>query len=373
MPKTLNDIVAALETLAPRALAEPWDNVGLLVAPARARRVGRVWLTIDLTDAVMDEAASAKAGLIVAYHPPIFSPLTRLTAGDPKQRLVLRAIETRMAIYSPHTALDAAEGGVGDWLCEGLGAGEAVPIHQADEPPAGEACKVVVFVPRREVDRLRQAMAAAGAGRIGDYSHCSYQLQGHGTFLGGASTNPTVGRRGVLETAEEVRLEMPCSTRALPAVARAIRQVHCYEEPAWEVYPLQRRPSLGAGPGRVLTLRQAVTVDTLVRRVKTLCGLKQVRRAQPAGGARKIRTIGVCPGAGGSLFKGLTCDAYLTGEMRHHDVLAKAQAGSAVILTDHTHTERGYLPTLRRRMLVELGAGVNITISRRDADPLEIV
>ena len=138
---TLDQAVAALREIAPPSLAEEWDNVGLLVAPTRPRRVRRLFLAVDLTDSVVDEALAGQADLIVAYHPPIFAPLRRLTPSEPKERVVLRLAEARVALYSPHTAADAAAGGVNDWLADGLGDGLRHALHRprTDEPPAAGA------------------------------------------------------------------------------------------------------------------------------------------------------------------------------------------------------------------------------------------
>lgn len=367
----LNEIVSVLGEIAPLELAANWDNVGLLVAPTKAkgvRRVGVVLLTIDLTEAVLAEAIHMKAGLIVAYHPPIFSGMKRVNGGS------AGAIENKLAVYSPHTALDAAAGGMTDWLCAGLGQGATAPIEGAEV--GGDELKVVVFVPHAAVDELRGAMSAAGAGVIGGYTECAFGLEGEGTFYGGAGTAPVVGRAGRLEKASEVRLEMVCPSGSLARVAEAIARHHPYEEPAWDVYPLAGKPRAGVGAGRVLTLDKAVTLKILVSRTKKMLGLKHVRVAgspELKAGARLVRTVAVCPGAGGSLFEGVQADAYLTGEMRHHDVLAKVEGGGGVILTDHTNTERPYLPVLAERLHGELKGKVEVVVSKVDADPLSVV
>ncbi|MHC4996970.1 MAG: Nif3-like dinuclear metal center hexameric protein, partial [Planctomycetota bacterium] len=345
-----------------------------LVAPTRARTVRRALLTIDLTEAVLAEALELKAGLIVAYHPPLFAPLKRVdgAGADPKQRILAAVLENKLAVYSPHTALDAAPGGINDWLCAGLGAGDTRPLEQ--EADDARELKVAVFTPAEAVDQIRTAMADAGAGIIGDYAQCSFGSPGEGTFLGGASTNPAVGRAGRLENAPEIRLEMVCPTHALPRVAAAIAKHHPYEEPAWDAYPLAPRPRLGAGAGRLLTLAKPTPLKTLLARAKKMLGLKQVRLAAPTAIANPaIRTVAVCPGAGGSLFERVTADLYLTGEMRHHDVLAKTEAGASVILTDHTNTERPYLPTLAQRLNKALAGKVEVVVSKTDADPLNMV
>lgn len=369
MSVTLADAVAALQTIAPLHLAEEWDNVGLLIEPSEPRAVKRALLTIDLTDAVAAEAIAADAQLVVAYHPPIFEPLKRIGGK------LAALLENRIAVYSPHTALDASPGGVSDWLAEGLGDVFATTPMPARVIGHGERCKLVVFVPASAADEVRDALATRiGAGRIGNYSHCSFNTTGTGTFLGDDSTHPAVGKAGQLEHVDEVRLEMVCDRAHYPQIKRVIDEVHPYEEPAWEMYPLTGDLMSDVGTAKVATLAAAVTLDTLIARIKSHLGLEHVRIASPHPMSHEVTNIAVCPGAGGSVFSGASgIDVYLTGEMRHHDVLAKIEQGSTVILTDHTHTERGYLPTLKRKLREQLGESVTIDVSKVDADPLRIV
>ena len=373
MSKPLDQIISALETLAPPELAESWDNTGLLIGPSNRRTVSKIMLTIDLTEAVLAEAVAKKVQMIVAYHPPIFKPISSLGASD----IATRCIESAIAVYSPHTALDAAEGGVNDWLAEAfdLGGGTCRSIQPATD---GEAlCKVVVFVPPDHVEAMRRELSNAGAGRIGDYSECSYELKGSGTFLGGASTRPTVGEAGRLEKVNEVRLEMICPNAGwlLQEVAEAIGRAHPYEEPAWDLYPLQPRPHPGRGQGRELNLARPLSLKQAVERIKKHLGLEHLRVAAAEGHRRGavIEQIMLCAGAGGSVLGGHTADLFWTGEMRHHDVLAANRRGTSVILTEHTHSERPYLPTFRRRLSKELGASVKVLLSRKDAEPLRIL
>ena len=378
MSVKLNTVIEALERIAPPGLAEAWDNVGLLIEPSRARRAGRVLLTIDLTEPVLDEAIRRKAQLIVAYHPPIFEPIKRLTVSDYRQRFIIGAIENGLAVYSPHTALDAVPGGVNDWLCDGFGAGQRRPLQCAAAGSDTETHKIVIFVPADAADRVRDAVAECGAGVIGHYDHCSFNLAGFGTFRGDETTNPTVGRKGRVERAEEVRLEMVCSESHLPRIAEAIRRAHPYEEPAWEVYPLAPRPSHESGQGRELELDRPVALATLVRRIKRHLKLPRVRVAAALSHRRRgrDRTIALCAGAGGSVVSSSHADLFLTGEMRHHDILDANARGTSVVLCDHTNTERGYLPILRRMLMNQLGAAgkqVKIDVSKADAEPLSIV
>lgn len=368
----LKDVMKELDRLAPLALAESWDKVGLHAGDPQAE-VGRAMVCIDLTDAVLAEAQAASIDLVVAYHPPIFAPLTEVTPRKEKSRLIFNAVRSGIAIYSPHTALDAAEGGVNDWLAgvvsEGRGHAKPIKPHTVGD---GKQYKLVVFVPHDVADKLRDAMAAAGAGVIGDYTQCSYGLEGQGTFKGGESSNPTVGEKGQLERVEELRLEMVCSGRKLGAAIEALRASHPYEEPAFDIYRLEpdpSQPSPTTGAGRVVRLDEPVDLATLVSRLKSGLNVKHLRVAEPDG-FESIQSIGLCPGAGASLLPDAgPVDAFVTGEMRHHDVLAARADGTAVLLAGHTHTERPYLPIYCDRLAKRTGKEVAWQVSKADKAP----
>lgn len=378
-----NDLIRAMQAIAPLELAESWDRVGLLVGDEQRALGGPVVLTIDLTERVLAEAVALRASVIVAYHPPIWEPLRRLTAADPRERILLRAIEAGIGVYCPHTALDAAPGGVTDWLCEGLSgapegkvAGDCRALNAASSRPGTQEVKVVTFVPVADADRVRDALASAGAGIIGAYTVCAFGVEGTGTFLGDETTNPAVGSRGTLEHTREVRLEMVCSKRALPLALETLRQFHAYEEPAIDVYELMARPVRGAGSGRRLTLDRPATLADLARRLKSHLGHARVQVASVFGGLdAAVSTLGVVPGAGGSLLgvaRDEKCEVFITGEMKHHDVLEAIHSGVSVILAGHTNTERGYLARLAARLRTALG-GVTVHLAAADRDPLVIV
>lgn len=383
----VSDLIAAMHAIAPLDLAEAWDNVGLLIGDASRPLAGPVLLTIDLTDAVLDEAIAMQAGAIVAYHPPIFSPMKRITGDSWAGALRLRVIEHTIAVYSPHTALDAAPGGVTDWLID------QACLTEPDAPARGSALraiaslagasgsvgdgsqthKIVTFVPREAVEHVRDAMAAAGAGVIGNYERCSFAVEGTGTFCAGADANPAIGGRGRVESVGELRLEMVCGERALPAAVAALRAVHPYEEPAFDVYALVPRPRAGAGAGRIVTLAEAADLESVARRLKSRLGLQVVSVAQR--GARQITRIAAVPGSGASLLDAaiaVGAECFITGEMKHHEVLSALERGCSVILAGHTETERGYLPVLTSR-LNAMRSGFRATVSRADCAPLRAV
>lgn len=386
----LSHVIDLLQRVAPLDLAEPWDKVGLHAGdPAQAVR--RAMLCIDLTQAVLAEAKRSKCNLVVAYHPPIFKPLDRVTTEDSKSRLIYDAVAAGIAIYSPHTALDAAEGGVNDWLASGLGKlADSQPITPTASREKGRY-KIVTFAPQAAVDALRQAMAAAGAGRIGEYAACSFTQPGEGTFQGSESTRPAVGKAGRFERVAEVRLEMICPMDRLAGALTALREANPYEEPAIDVYRLEAEAARSTtGAGRVVTLAKPVLARTLLSRIKTHLGVKHLdvapapapgsrrgsgsRSGKSAHGGRLIERVGVCAGAGGSLLEAAgPIDLYLTGEMRHHDVLAAAAAGTSIVLAGHTQTERPYLPVLRDRLRMMGGKSVTWTLSKTDVAPSAIV
>ncbi|MEQ1504909.1 MAG: Nif3-like dinuclear metal center hexameric protein [Myxococcota bacterium] len=256
----LADVVRALDAIAPPRLAAEWDNVGLLLEGTRP--VQRIVVCVDLTAEVLAECLAAEADLVVAYHPPLFRPVSRLTSASATGRTTLALIRAGVSLYAPHTALDAVAGGMTDWLVTAGG-----PV-----------------------------------------------------------------------------------TAVAPIVPRA-------DDPA-------------AGSGRVGTLVAPQPLAVVVAAIKRSLGLDAVRVAAPAA-PRPIARIAVCPGSGGGVVERAPADLVLTGELRHHDVLALVDRGTAVVLTDHTNSERGFLPHLVQRIADRL-AGVSVVASTVDRDPLRI-
>jgi dinuclear metal center YbgI/SA1388 family protein len=358
----VKDVVQVMEEWAPTSAAEAWDNVGLLVGNPEAE-AKRVLLAIDFTRAVATEAFAAGTSLVIAYHPPIFDGLKRLGPSSD----VFRAIEQRVAIYSPHTALDVAEGGTNDVLADVVGLEARGPLR----PAAGKDAeyKLVTFVPEEHLEKLSAALFEAGAGRIGRYSSCSFRTTGSGTFFGEEGAAPTVGEAGKLVRAPEVRLETVVPIASVAAVVRALRGAHPYEEPAFDLVRLAALPN-HAGMGRVGELATPVPRAEIVERVKRELGLPSVLVAGPLEG--QARRIAVCAGACGDLYKDALrarADVYLTGEMRHHDALAAAARGMLVIAALHSNSERKTLARVRERLTTKLGGAVEVTLSVADRDP----
>jgi dinuclear metal center YbgI/SA1388 family protein len=363
---TVADFCKAIETIAPAGLAQSWDNVGLIAGDGDAT-VRRALLCIDLTPPVVDEAISEKADVILAYHPPIFRPITRLRAGSSDtDAAVFRCIRHGIAIYAVHTALDAADGGTNDLIASLCGIKHTDPIEHVDEPATSE-CKMVVFVPEGDLDKVAEAMFAAGAGHIGEYSHCSYRTAGQGTFLAGENTRPTIGERGRLEYVDEIRLETIVPMESLPAVVGAMRKAHSYEEPAFDIYPLKPRPVRGIG--RIGRLPRPTALSSLARKLKRAVKATCVQIVGPPD--RTIERAIIVVGAAGSLPFRLPLsaqDVIITGEIRHHDALAVRRHDCTAIALGHWASERPVLPRLVNR-LPPLLEGVTFHVSEADQDP----
>lgn len=372
----MQELADGFERIAPLRLAEGWDNVGLLLGAPEESIDGPVILTIDVTSAVTEEAIDLGAGAVIAYHPPIFNPVSRLGDGDRLGRNLLRLARAGISVFSPHSALDAAPGGLNDWFVRGLGSGDVRALRLEASSASSGRVKIVTFVPEDEVDRVRNALASAGAGRIGDYELCSFTVSGTGSFFGREGAKPAVGEAGRLEQVSEVRLEMICPTSNEALAVETLREFHPYEEPAFDLYDLRPTPARGSGAGRRVMLDQETSASALADRLKAFLGIDRLKLAMPMGDeTRPIRSVGVCVGAGGDLADAAIdagCDVFITGEMRHHEVLSLLRRDIGVFLCGHTNTERGYLPVLRDRLAEEV-PGLSFVVSRADRSPLRVV
>jgi dinuclear metal center YbgI/SA1388 family protein len=359
----LSTIIAAMEKIAPLSLAESWDNVGLLAGDPN-QDVSRILLTIDYSPAVAQEARANQCDLVIAYHPPIFQPLKRLLAGS----ALFEAVRRGLAIYSPHTALDVAEGGTNDMLADVLGLVDRRGLKSAEAKPG--QYKLVVFVPIEAVDKVSRAMFEAGAGRIGNYSSCSFRTAGMGTFFAGEGARPAVGQTGRLEKVDEIRLETVVPIDSAEAVIRALRANHPYEAPAFDLNVLAPAPG-ERGQGRIGSISPTARGE-LFERIKHGLEIGHLLIAGPTEGT--VARAAVCAGSCGNMLGDAIeagAELYLTGEVRHHDAVKAAGAGMTVVCTLHSNSERAVLERLAKR-LAETPGMPPIQISAADRDPFSI-
>lgn len=363
---TVADLAAWLEGFAPRGLAEPWDNVGLLWGDPAAP-IERVMTCLTVTPTTADEAIADAAGAIVSHHPVLFKPAKVVRADSPATGYLWRLARAGIAILSPHTAFDNTRGGINDGIAARLGLEDVRPLR----PGAGsKAFKVVVFVPPADREPVLAAAFGAGAGRIGAYEECSFTTAGRGTFFGTEGTNPAVGEAGRREAVREWRVELVCPGPRLVAVLAAIRSAHTYEEPAIDVYPLADGPPEGPGVGRVGQLAEPETLGDLARRVGECLGAGSVQFVGDP--KRRIRRLAIACGAGDDFLGDAHeagADAFLTGEARFHRALEAEALGIGLILAGHHATERPGVEDLAGR-IASAFAELDVWPSRNEADPL---
>lgn len=370
-PVLLSTVIAALEKIAPPHLAQSWDNAGWLSGPASAR-ITRILIALDLTRAVADEALRWAADLLVCYHPPIFKPIAHLRiGGNNPENLAVELVAKNTWIYSPHTALDAAPGGTNDALAEALGLQVCGSLGCC--APAARYLKLVTFVPESEVERVAEAVYNAGAGHIGKesrYSQCSFRTPGTGTFFGDENATPAIGQRGQLERVPEIRFEtvLP-ATLARPVVA-ALKQAHPYEEPAFDLLVMENPPE-AVGPGRLAELKTPLSLERLASQIRQSLRLTRVQIIGEK--SERVRRVAILAGSAGrwpleALRLGPKFDCVITGELKHHDMLAMRAENLAAICLGHAASEKPVLPAIQARLAHEFAA-LSIDVSRCNPTP----
>ncbi|XP_051009807.1 NIF3-like protein 1 isoform X1 [Acomys russatus] len=348
----LKALLSSLNDFASLSFAESWDNVGLLVEPSPPHTVNTLFLTNDLTEEVMEEALQRKADLVLSYHPPIFRPMKHLTWKTWKERLVIRALENRVAIYSPHTAYDAAPQGVNSWLAKGLGPCTTRPIHPSKAPDCPtEGTHRLEFSVKHTQDVEKVMSAVKGIGNVAVTSFPA-----------------------TCDDEEQTRISLNCTQKTLMQVVAFLSQDReLYQKT--EILSLEKPLLLHTGMGRLCTLKESVSLATMIERIKSHLKLAHIRLALGVGKTLEspVTTVALCAGSGGSILQGVEADLYLTGEMSHHDVLDAAAKGINVILCEHSNTERGFLSELQGMLGIHLENKINIILSETDRDPLRVV
>ena len=313
---SLADVVQLLERRYPPSTAESWDAVGLVTGDP-SQPVERVLFAVDPVAAVVDEAAAWGADLVVTHHPLLLKPVHSIAATTFKGALLHRLVLGGIGLYTAHTNADAAVGGVADALAQAVGLVDTAPL---DAAPAEELDQHVVFVPVGDAERLVDALAAAGAGAIGEYSRCAWTTTGEGTFTPSDEARPTIGSAGVAATVVEARIEMVAPRRLRGAVIAAMRAAHPYEEPAFHVLELAGWPGV-TGIGRVGRLVEPTTLREFAAVVAGALPFTEqgIRFAgDPDGRVERVAVVG---GSGDSLFDAVRragVDAYVTADLRHH-------------------------------------------------------
>ncbi|NLZ38026.1 MAG: Nif3-like dinuclear metal center hexameric protein [Firmicutes bacterium] len=372
MQLKVQTLINILEKLAPKHLALEWDKIGLQLGNLQGI-VTKIYVTLDVSEEALDEAIAMGADFIVTHHPFIFKPLTAIRTDQQKGRLIQRALEADIAIYAAHTNLDLANGGVNDALAQKLGIIETAILQPAGHFPLE---KIVVYVPTEYVDNVRNAMSAAGAGWIGNYSHCSFGTKGIGTFLPQEGTTPFVGEQGKLEKVEEVRLETVVPANLRKQVIRAMVQAHPYEEVAYDLYALLNEGQQ-YGLGRIGFLEQPCSLADFCLEVKKRLDISFVRVTGDL--SKIIKKVSVCGGAGSDLIHAAAfagADVLVTGDLKYHEAQDADALGLSIIDAGHDATEKVIVPVLcnyLEQQLAEAGYEVEIAASTIKTTPWRII
>jgi dinuclear metal center YbgI/SA1388 family protein len=375
---TLREITALLDEWYPPHHAESWDAVGLVLGDP-AHDVRRILLAVDPVTAVADEAILMDADLLITHHPLFLKSVHGFAATDPKGRLAHRLTTNGCALFAAHTNADSPAGGVSESIAVALGLEDVRPL-EAD--PAQPMDKIVVFVPLDAADRIRGALAAVGAGRVGDYDQATFTSPGEGRFRPLEGARPAIGEVGRPEVVEEVRIEAVCPRSRRGAAVAAVLAAHPYEEPAYDVIELASLDEADRGSGRVGRLAAPMTLREFAAHVGSVL-------AETAHGVRVagdpdllVESVGLCGGAGDFLLdraRAEGVDVYLTSDLRHHpasELREHASYSGAPALVDVAHwaAESTWLPVLRERLVAalnqpEAGDTVEVRVSATNTDP----
>jgi dinuclear metal center YbgI/SA1388 family protein len=367
MPVSCQSIINILEKFAPKKLAEDWDSgIGLQIGDP-AQPVKKVFLSLDLNIGVLNEAISAEAEMLVVHHTPIFKPLRDLRTDRPNGRLISEIVRNGMALYTMHTNLDAVWAGVNDVLACKLGLQNTAVLSPRWKQ---KLYKMVIYVPDDYLEQVRIAIFKAGAGSIGNYSDCSFQVNGTGTFIPQEDSLPFIGTQGELEKVEETRLETIVPEESLASVIKAMMKAHPYEEVAYDIFRLENEGKI-AGLGRIGRLKEPVLLQDFVIHAKECLGVEKLRYCGDL--SHKIEKVAVCGGSGMSYWRQALyagANMFLTSDIKYHDAQDALANNLCLIDAGHFATEQPIIPVLAELLKKELlHKEVSVTVSQINTDP----
>ncbi|MDM8524356.1 Nif3-like dinuclear metal center hexameric protein [Desulfococcaceae bacterium HSG8] len=368
MAATIADIIGIMEKIAPSRLAEEWDNTGLQVGK-RDWPVKTIRVALDPLPSVIVAACEQNTDLLITHHPLIFKPLKTIDPDTPVGAAIHMAFKHRLAVFSAHTNLDSAVGGVNDLLASEIGLRDLSPLVKSREP---EIYKLIVYVPVEHEQKVLTVLFDMNVGRIGEYSCCSFRSRGKGTFMPGASSKPFIGNKGKISHADESRIETVISKSDIPDIIGHIREHHPYETMAYDICPLLP-PESSAGLGRVGTLEKETGLRDLALKIREKLGQVPVKFAGKED--LPVRRVALCAGSGSSLmnsFFSSRAQVYISGDLRYHDARDAEAAGRGVIDIGHFASEHLIVNSLSERltkMLSEISAEVKVEAYLFEKDP----
>lgn len=359
-----------LEQLAPKKLAEDWDNVGLQIGNPRAD-IHKILVSLDLTKEVVEEAIDQGANMIITHHPFIFKALKSIRLDLPMGELIDTIIKNNLHIYTAHTNLDKAQNGLNDMLAKKLSLGDLEILAPTDYELL---YKLVVFVPKGYEEKVKDVAGNIGAGWIGNYSHCTFDTSGTGTFRPLENTKPFIGTIGKTEKVEEQKIEMIVSQKDLSKTVRAIIKAHPYEEVAYDIYPLENK-TLSFGLGRIGKLDKALSYNQFLDTIKKTLNLQFLRIA----GTKKesIKKVALCSGSGSEFMHKAAmqgADAYITGDVKYHEAQQAKDLNILLIDASHFATEIIVMDGLKKYLDKEFDKDkreIEVVVSKMNNDFIE--
>lgn len=364
------EIIQLFEHFSPKGFALEGDKVGLQIGSLN-KKVERVLIALDVLENVIDEAIEKNVQLIIAHHPLIYHPLKNVMTDTVPGRMLEKLLKHEIAVYAAHTNLDVAKGGLNDWLAEALEIENAEVLVPTRETALK---KIVVFVPEEHAGNLRRALGGAGAGFIGNYSHCSFSAGGTGRFLPGDNTAPYIGQPGVMEAVNEVRIETIVPETLVKKVITALLKAHPYEEPAFDIYPLENQGEI-LGLGRIGSVTE-MTLGEFAEKVKSVLQLDMVRVVGDLNST--VKKAAVLGGDGNKYysqakFKG--ADVYVTGDIYYHTAHDAMMLGLNMIDPGHNAEKimkKGVAETMAK-LSKEAGFRVEFIPSALNTEPFQFV
>lgn len=345
---TVRDVLDTLEHLAPARYAYSFDHIGLQVGDASAG-VERIVVSLDPSLAAVRFAIEQRAQMLVSHHPVIWDPLKSLTVGDRRADVVRLLIKHDIAFAAAHTNWDCAPGGINNVLAEKIGLQNVRPVGSSSDK---EQFKFVVFGPTEAQEGLIDAMSTAGAGSICSYERCAFVSEGTGSFIGGRTTNPTIGEPGKIEHVAEARIEMVCAAEALDKVVAAMKRAHPYEEPAYDIVPVKQG---GGFPiCRIGILTAPITPEDFCSHLDESLETKTLLCKASD---KEIKSVVVCGGAAADEWRTALehgADAFVTGEVPHHLMVEASESGVTIAAAGHYATENPGTMRLADRLAEKL-------------------
>ncbi len=338
-----NKIIKLMEAFAPKKFAEGWDNVGFQLGNPD-HEIDKIMLTLDINDEIIDEAIDKNVDLIITHHPLIFKGIKSVTDDDVLGRRIIKLIKNNIGVYAAHTNLDVANDGINDYLAEILGLER---ISALNTSYSTSYYKLTTFVPHADAESLRAAVCKSGAGNIGEYSDCSFSVDGTGSFKPLEGSNPYIGNKGEIEFVKEKRIEFIVSDENLQKSISALVSAHPYETPAYDVISLENKIE-SYGIGRYGFLNKPMETEAFIAHVKEKLKIPSVKLVGNSEG--KIYKVGLCGGAGSDFIKDAKkagCDIYISADIKYHDGQLASEIGIKLLDTGHYETEAIYMDRLR--------------------------